>query len=79
MRNPWDFLNGTFFLSTFLTSVWLWIYVVLTFTMRFGPFVGPFTGRIAAYIRVREYPLVALNIYGIALFTLVYFLLCAIF
>lgn len=65
-QRPEDTFNVVWFLSTFVTSAWIWVHFGITFLVGLGRTTGRFMAKLSQIIRVYDYPLVALNIAGLA-------------
>lgn len=71
---PIDTWRRVFVVSTFLTSVWLWVHLATTLMIHTGRFGGRFVVMFSSLIEVKRFPLVALNLFGLVAFTIGYFL-----
>ena len=68
-RRPNDTLERVYFASTFLTSIWLWVYLASALFIRTGRLGGRIVSMFSPIIQVRQYPLVALGLFGLFGFT----------
>ena len=77
-QHPLDQLNLIYLASTFFTSIWLWIYLAITSFIKIGPLGGSVASKASSVVRVKRFPLVALNLFGLLVFTICYLAYCLI-